>query len=99
MHPAVPLRNLVSCRAPHAGVMENRCFVLVQKKVTALHRFYRRFFTVQNVLLGVGWLAWLALLIFVQAQTADLAPFDPYEILRVRKHPYACIPHIISHIF
>ena len=59
--------------------------MLVQKKVTALQRFYRRFFTVQNVLLGVGWLAWLALLIFVQAQTADLAPFDPYEILRVSK--------------
>ena len=57
--------------------------VLVQKKVTALQRFYRRFFTVQNVLLGVGWLAWLALLIFVQSQTADLAPFDPYEILKV----------------
>ena len=62
----------------------------MQKKVTALQRFYRRFFTVQNVLLGVGWLAWLALLIFVQAQTADLAPFDPYDILRVRGLP--CSP-------
>ena len=59
--------------------------MLVQKKVTSLQRFSRRFFTVQNVLLGVGWLAWLALLIFVQAQTADLAPFDPYEILRVSR--------------
>jgi len=54
-----------------------------QKKTSALGRFARRFFTVQNVLLAVGWLAWLALLLYVQAQTKDLAPFDPFEILKV----------------
>ncbi len=61
---------------------QSQAAVRAQKRENALARFAKRFFTVQNVLLGVGWLAWLVLLVYVQTQTKDLAPFDPYEILK-----------------
>lgn len=61
-----------------------------QKKTSAISRFASKFFTVQNVLLALGWLVWLALLIYVQSQTADLAPFDPYEILKVSSAAAEC---------
>ncbi|BDA43749.1 Translocation protein SEC63 homolog [Coccomyxa sp. Obi] len=55
------------------------------KKTSAISRFAQKFFTVQNVLLAVGWLVWLALLLYVQTQSGDLVPFDPYEILKVER--------------
>ncbi len=54
-----------------------------QKKRSAISRFAGRFFTVENVLLAVGWLVWVALVVYVQTQSADLVPFDPFEILKV----------------
>jgi hypothetical protein len=54
-----------------------------QKKTSAISRFAGKFFTVQNVLLAVGWLVWVGLVFYVQTQSADLAPFDPFEILKV----------------
>lgn len=61
------------------------CLVL-QKKTTAVERFVKKFFTVQNVTLALLWLAWVALLVYVQTISHELAPFDPYEILKVRTH-------------
>jgi preprotein translocase subunit Sec63 len=59
-------------------------FCALQKKITSAERFLRKFFTVQNVVLGVLWLIWLALVVYVQTQAQDMAPFDPYEILKVK---------------
>ncbi|EIE19320.1 hypothetical protein COCSUDRAFT_48909 [Coccomyxa subellipsoidea C-169] len=53
------------------------------KKTSAISRFAGRFFTVENVLLAVGWLVWVALVVYVQTQSADLVPFDPFEILKI----------------
>lgn len=61
-----------------------KCVIpFLQNKTSAIGRFAQKFFTVQNVLLAVGWLVWLALLLYVQTQSGDLVPFDPYEILKV----------------
>ena len=54
-----------------------------QKKKGAVGKFFGRLFTPSAVLLLAGWLLLFGLLWYVQHYATELAPFDPFDILKV----------------
>lgn len=59
-----------------------------QRKKSAVVRFTAKFFKPGNVLLALLWVAWLALVVYVQSHAQESELFDPYELLQAR-----CLPH------
>lgn len=56
----------------------------LQKKLSALESFRRRFFTKSNLSMGIGWLVFLLLVLWASKHGGtETQFFDPYEILQV----------------
>lgn len=59
-----------------------------QRKKSAVARFAAKFFKPGNVLLALLWVAWLALVVYVQSHAQESELFDPYELLQA----CSCLP-------
>lgn len=68
-----------TCLQPHALPWAR------QRQKSALERFAAKFFTPNNMLLAVLWLAWLGLVVYVQSHAAESIAFDPFHILQARR--------------
>lgn len=80
----------------------------LQKKLSGLESFKRRFFTKSNLSMGIGWLVFLLLVFWASKHGGtETQFFDPYEILQVWKifslmlhieiSVLLCIPPILNH--
>ncbi len=61
-----------------------------QRKKSAVARFAAKFFKPGNVLLALLWVAWLALVLYVQSHAQESELFDPYELLQA-----CCLPLLV----
>lgn len=72
------------------SALRRRLVQAADKKKGAIGRFFGKLASPSAIALLFGWLVLFALLWYVQLSAKDLAPFDPYDILKARtalSHP------------
>lgn len=84
LYPMTSLLLALSHGYSHSPEQLMSDIIALQKKLSPIESFRRRFFTKSNLSMGIGWLVFLLLVFYASKHGGSETPFfDPYEILQV----------------